>query len=155
MALVIMGVSRVYAQIEIDYTDMAKDGDGFIYAVKTYRVGELNLQDLNRGGWDVSDIVPDTYDTVRYYSKRRSKYGKLFPNSELVKFQTKKNMEFLTMDSSKVRMQGLINDYLGLKATVVIVFPTDMVLYKFPLKQGSYISYFYIAIEHLFLTGIG
>lgn len=140
MALVIMGVSRVYAQIEIDYSDMAKDGDGFIYAVKTYRVGELNLQDLNRGGWDVSDIVPDTYDTVRYYSKRRSKYGKLFPNSELVKFQTKKNMEFLTMDSSKVRMQGLINDYLGLKATVVIVFPTDMVLYKFPLKQGSYIS---------------
>ncbi len=140
LAFLLMCVSEVSAQIEIDYSDMAKDGDGFIYAVKTYRVGELNLQELNRRGWDVSDIKPDTYDTVRYYSKRRSKYGNLFPNSELVKFQTKKNMEFLSMDSSKVRMQGLINDYLGLKAAVVIVFPTDLVLYKFPLRQGRYIS---------------
>ncbi len=138
--LLLMSLSKLYAQVEIDCSDMAHDGDGYIYAVRTYRVGELNVQQLNRNGWDVSDVVPDTYDTVRYYNKRRSKHGKLFPNSDLVKFQTKKNMEFITMDSSKVRMQGLINDYLGLKAAVVIVFPTDLTIYKFPLKKGSYIS---------------
>lgn len=140
IVLLLLQVSKAFAQIEIDYSDMAKDGDGFIYAVKSYRPGELNVQQLNRTGWDVSDIKPDTYDTVRFYSKRRSKHGKLFPNSELVRFQTKKNMEFITLDSSKMRMQGLINDYLGLKATVVIVFPTDLTVYKFPLHQGSYMS---------------
>lgn len=140
LMLILLSASKVWAQIEIDYSDMAHDGDGYIYAVKTYRTGELNLQELNRKGWDVSDIKPDTYDTVRFYSKRRSKHGKLFPNSELVKFQTKKNMEFITLDSSKMRMQGLINDYLGLKATVVIVFPTDLTVYKFPIHQGSYMS---------------
>ena len=40
------------------------------------------------------------------------------------------------MDSSKVRMQGIINDYLGLKAAVVLVFPTDLVVYKFPIGKG-------------------
>jgi len=140
LMLILLSVSRAYAQIEITYSDMANDGDGYIYAVRTFRVGELSLQELNRKGWDVSGYVPDTYDTVRYYNKRRSKQGKLFPNSELVRFQTKKNMEFITMDSTKIRMQGLINDYLGLKAAVVIVFPTDLTMYKFPLRQGSYIS---------------
>jgi len=127
-------------QVEIDYSDIAHEGDGYIYAVKKYGVGELKISDLDRKGWNVSDIKPDSYDTVRYYSKNRSKYGNLFPNSELVKFQTKKNMEFLTIDSSKVRMQGIINDYLGLRAAVVLVFPTDLLVYKFPLKKGLVVS---------------
>lgn len=140
VALMLALVSDSMGQIQIDYSDMAKSGDGFIYAVKRFNVGDLTISDLNKRGWDISAYKPDTYDTVRYYSKNRSRYGNLFPNSELVKFQTKKNMEFITMDSSKVRMQGIINDYLGLKAAVVLVFPTDLVVYKFPIKVGSHCS---------------
>lgn len=120
----------------IDFSDMSGAGDGYIYAVKKFNKGELKLGDLDNRGWDLSNLKPDTYDTVRYYNKNRSRYGNLFPNSELVRFQTKKNMEFITMDSSKIRMQGIINDYLGLKAAVVLVFPTDLVLYRFPITKG-------------------
>ncbi|MCR5454131.1 MAG: SprB repeat-containing protein [Bacteroidales bacterium] len=120
----------------LDLSDMSGAGDGYIYAVKKFNKGELKLRDLDNKNWDLSSLKPDTYDTVRYYKKNRSRYGNLFPNSELVRFQTKKNMQFITMDSSKVRMQGIINDYLGLKAAVVLVFPTDLVLYRFPIKKG-------------------
>ncbi|MBO7463224.1 MAG: SprB repeat-containing protein [Bacteroidales bacterium] len=124
----------------IDFSDMAGAGDGYIYAVKKFNKGELRLGDLDNKNWDLSSYKPDTYDTVRFYNKNRSRYGNLFPNSELVRFQTKKNMEFRTMDSSKVRMQGIINDYLGLKAAVVLVFPTDLVVYKFPIMKGRVTS---------------
>lgn len=137
IAMMLLGGLDSFCQIQIDYSDLAKSGDGYIYAVKKFSTGELTIAELNRKGWDVSKYTPDSYDTVRYYNKSRSKYGKLFPNSDMVRFQTKKNMEFITMDSSRVRMQGIINDYLGLKAAVVLVFPTDLLVYKFPIKVGS------------------
>ena len=136
MAAAMSAAAQVDTSFVIDFSDMAGAGDGYIYAVKKYNKGELKLGDLDNKNWDLSNLKPDTYDTVRYYNKNRSRYGNLFPNSELVRFQTKKNMEFLTMDSSKVRMQGIINDYLGLKAAVVLVFPTDLVVYKFPIGKG-------------------
>lgn len=125
------------AQIEIDYSDVAHIGDGYIYAVKYFAPGEMSVSKLEQMKWNVSQYKPESFDTVRYYAKNRSRYGNLFPNAEMVKFQTKKNMQFLTMDPSRVRMQGIINDYLGLKAAVVLVFPTDLEVYKFPLKVGS------------------
>ena len=136
LAALVPAAAQIDTSFVIDYSDMAGAGDGYIYAVKKFNKGELRLGDLDNKNWDLSNLKPDTYDTVRYYNKNRSRYGNLFPNSELVRFQTKKNMEFLTMDSSKVRMQGIINDYLGLKAAVVLVFPTDLVVYKFPIGKG-------------------
>ena len=123
-ALVSMtAAAQLDSSFVIDLSDMAGAGDGYIYAVKKFNKGELRLGDLDNKNWDLSSLKPDTYDTVRFYNKNRSRYGNLFPNSELVRFQTKKNMEFRTVDSSKVRMQGIINDYLGLKAAVVLKFP--------------------------------
>ncbi len=137
MLLTVAAVTAQTQDITLDCSDMAVAGDGYIYAVKKFNKGEKRLADFDNIDWDLTSLKPDTYDTVRYYNKNRSRYGNLFPNSEIVRFQTKKNMEFLTMDSSKVRMQGIINDYLGLKAAVVLVFPTDLVLYKFPIKKGT------------------
>lgn len=127
-------------QIEIDFSDFANVGDGYIYAVKNFAPGKMKVSKLDSMNWDVSAFKPDTYDTVRFYPKYRSRYGNLFPNAEILKFQTKKNMEFLTIDSSKVKMHGIINDYLGLRAAVVLVFPTELAVYKFPLKKGNSLS---------------
>ncbi len=140
LVLLFCQMQFVSAQVEIGYDDFAHNGDGYIYAVKYFSPGQMTVDKLDKMNWDISSYSPESFDTVRFYSKNRSRYGNLFPNAEIVKFQTKKNMEFLTIDSSKVRMQGIINDYLGLKAAVVLVFPTDMVRYKFPLKVGTVVS---------------
>ncbi len=129
-----------FSQIEIDYSDFANVGDGYVYAVKTFKTGEMSISKLDSLKWNISSFKPDTYDTVRFYPKHRSRYGNLFPNAEVLKFQTKKNMEFLTIDSSKVKLHGIINDYLGLRAAVVLVFPTELAVYKFPLKKGKVLN---------------
>ncbi|MBR6277454.1 MAG: SprB repeat-containing protein [Bacteroidales bacterium] len=139
--ILIINVYNANSQaIELDYGDMANIGDGFIYAVKHFKNSEMTVSKLDAMNWDISGFEPESFDTVRFYSKNRSRYGNLFPNAEILKFQTKKNMEFLTVDSSKIKMHGIINDYLGLKATVVLVFPTELALYKFPIKVGSYLN---------------
>lgn len=133
-------VNYAFSQIEITYSDFANIGDGYIYAVKYFQPGKMKISMLDNQNWDISTLQPDSYDTVRFYSKNRSRYGNLFPNAEVLKFQSKKNMQFLTIDSSKVKMHGIINDYLGLKAAVVLVFPTELAVYKFPLKKGMILS---------------
>ena len=142
LLLIILSVSveRAFPQIEIDYSDFANVGDGYVYAVKNFSPGEMTVSKLDSMKWNISSFKPDTYDTVRFYPKHRSRYGNLFPNAEVLKFQTKKNMEFLTIDSSKVKLHGIINDYLGLRAAVVLVFPTELAIYKFPLKKGKVLN---------------
>lgn len=142
LLLIILSVSveHAFPQIEIDYSDFANVGDGYVYAVKNFSPGEMTVSKLDSMKWNISSFKPDTYDTVRFYPKHRSRYGNLFPNAEVLKFQTKKNMEFLTIDSSKVKLHGIINDYLGLRAAVVLVFPTELAIYKFPLKKGKVLN---------------
>ncbi|MBQ3657315.1 MAG: SprB repeat-containing protein [Bacteroidales bacterium] len=140
LTVIVVNTCYVFPQIEIDYSDFANVGDGYVYAVKTFKEGQMTISKLDSLKWDISSFKPDTYDTVRFYPKHRSRYGNLFPNAEVLKFQTKKNMEFLTIDSSKVKMHGIINDYLGLKAAVVLVFPTELAVYKFPLKKGKVLN---------------
>ena len=136
-AIVFLNAHSAFSQIEIDFGDFANIGDGYIYAVKNFAPKTMSVHKLDSLNWDISRFEPDSYDTVRFYPKHRSRYGNLFPNAEILKFQSKKNMQFLTIDSSKVKMHGIINDYLGLKAAVVLVFPTELAVYKFPLKKGK------------------
>ena len=139
--ILIVNVYNANSQaIELDYGDMANIGDGYIYAVKHFKNSEMTVSKLDAMNWDISGLEPESFDTVRFYSKNRSRYGNLFPNAEILKFQTKKNMEFITVDSSKIKMHGIINDYLGLKAAVVLVFPTELALYKFPIKVGNFLN---------------
>ncbi len=69
--ITLSSVLSAMAQMQIDYSDMAQSGDGYIYAVKRFNVGDLKVSDLNRMGWDISKYKPDTYDTVRFYNKLR------------------------------------------------------------------------------------
>ena len=140
IALIITTASAS-AQIELTAEDFANEGDGYIYAVKVFQPDdELFISDIESKKWNLADIEPNTFDTLRIYKKDRSRYGKLFPNAQLVKFHSRRDMEFITKDSNAVRMQGMINDYLGLKAAVVLIFPQDLDLYKFPIKQGSFLK---------------
>ena len=127
-------------QIKITAEDFANEGDGYIYAVKHFQDDELYISDLENKKWNLADIEPETFDTLRIYNKSRSRYGKYFPNAGLVKFHSRRDMEFITKDSNYIRMQGLINDYLGLKAAVVLIFPRDLDLYKFPIQKGTFLK---------------
>ncbi|MCQ2973703.1 MAG: SprB repeat-containing protein [Bacteroidales bacterium] len=129
----------VYGQIEINASDFASEGDGYIYAVKHFKPKELYITDLETKKWNVSDIEPDDFDTLRIYNKDRSKFGKLFSNSNLVKFHSRRDMEFIYKDTNSIKLEGLVNDYLGLKTSVLLVFPRELDLYKFPIKQGTYL----------------
>ena len=137
----ILTTASASAQIELTADDFANEGDGYIYAVKVVQPDEeLYISDIESKKWNLADIEPNTFDTLRIYKKDRSRYGRLFPNAQLVKFHSRRDMEFITKDSNAVRMQGIINDYLGLKAAVVLIFPQDLDLYKFPIKQGSFLK---------------
>ena len=140
IALILSAVTAS-AQIELTADDFANEGDGYIYAVKYYQPDdELYISDLELKKWNLADIEPETFDTLRIYKKERSRFGKLFPNSQLVKFHSRRDMEFITKDSNSINMQGMINDYLGLKAAVMLIFPQDLELYKFPIKQGTFLK---------------
>lgn len=137
----ILASTSAMGQIELTAEDFANEGDGYIYAVKVFQPDEeLFISDLESKKWNLADIEPNTFDTLRIYKKERSRYGKLFPNAQLVKFHSRRDMEFITKDSNAVRMQGIINDYLGLKAAVVLIFPQDLDVYKFPIKQGAFLK---------------
>lgn len=126
------------AQIEINYSDFAQQGDGFIYAVKHFKEKEINITDLEAAGWNFENYIPDSFDTVRFYPKFRTRYGKYFANAETVKFNSRTDMKYYRGDSSSIHIEGLIEDYLGINAAVVLIFPRDLTVYQFPLKKGNY-----------------
>ncbi len=139
-AIITLSAANAYSQIEITADDFANEGDGYIYAVKYFTDTTLYISDLETQKWNLANITPETFDTLRVYNKNRSRFGNLFPNSDLVKFHSRRDMEFITKDSNSIKMQGLINDFLGLKAAVVLIFPEDLDLYKFPIKKGAFLS---------------
>ena len=137
----ILSAASASAQIELTADDFANEGDGYIYAVKYYQTDDdIYISDLESKKWNLADIEPETFDTLRIYKKERSRYGKLFPNAQLVKFHSRRDMVFITKDSNSISMQGMVNDYLGLKAAVMLIFPQDLDLYKFPIKQGTFLK---------------
>ena len=137
---VVLSSAVAHSQIEIYYDDFAKEGDGFIYGVKNYKPGELNISQIDYRNWNLSSLQPDDFDTVRFYNKNRTRHGKYFENCETVKFKGRRSMEYWQADTSGVSCSGLIDDYLGLRAAVVLVFPRNLNLYKFPLKKGNYLK---------------
>ena len=64
------------SQIIIDYDDFAKEGDGFIYGVKNYKTGELNVSQIDYRNWNLTDLTPDDFDTVRFYNKKHVQTNK-------------------------------------------------------------------------------
>ncbi len=140
------------SQIIIDYDDFAKEGDGFIYGVKNYKTGELNVSQIDYRNWNLTDLTPDDFDTVRFYNKKRTRYGKFFENCETVKFKGRRSMEYWQTDTAGVSCSGLIDDYLGLNASVVLIFPRNLQLYNFPLKKGNYLK---DSISKKFLSSYG
>lgn len=130
----------VKAQIYIDYNDIAKKGENFIYAIKKFRQGEKNIDDLGTSTWDIRGLKPDTYDTIRFLSPKNTRYGYLYTDANLAVYTKKTKVDYWHVTKEYVQKVGLIDDYLNVQAAVLLFLPEFITVYEFPFTLGKQYS---------------
>jgi len=107
-------------------------GTNFIMAVsQVYPQKKIDIRDLGDNVWDLSMFKPTDFDTLRMKKPKKTRYGRRFPEANVVMAITPVQMEYLVVDSGKIYLTGLIDDFMEKKLPVLLRFK-DKLLYKNP-----------------------
>jgi predicted heme/steroid binding protein len=107
-------------------------GTNFIMAVsQVHPQKKLDIRDLGSNVWDLSMFNPTSFDTLRIMQKKKTRYGKRFPEADVAVVTNPVDIEYLIIDSGKVYLAGLIGDFMEKKLPVLLRFK-DKLLYKNP-----------------------
>ncbi len=110
-------------------------GTNFIMAVsKVFPKKQIDIRDLGNDVWDLSTFNPTSFDTLRITQKKKTRYGKRFPEADVAVVYNPVDMEYLVIDSGKIYLAGLIGDFMEKKLPVLLRFK-DKLLYKNPHLQ--------------------
>ncbi|MDF1546754.1 MAG: SprB repeat-containing protein [Bacteroidales bacterium] len=121
---------KCYAQYDAD--EFPSIGTNFVMAVsQVYPERKLNIRDLGDKVWDLSMFSPGSFDTLRLKLPKKTRYGKRFPEADVAMVITPVQLEYLTIDSGNIYLNGLIDDFMEKKLPVLLRF-RDPVLYKNP-----------------------
>lgn len=121
-------VYTVSAQIKRGSTNFPKAGTNFMYAkVKLYPKKKLQINDLGREYWDISGFTPESFDTVRLKSPKKTRYGKRFPEAQLAIVTNPLKIDYISIDSDKVYQVGLIGDFMETQIPVLLHFEDSLV----------------------------
>ena len=116
------------AQIKLGSSNLPKAGTNFIYAkVKLYPKKKIRLNDLGRENWDISGFTPESFDTVRLKSPKKTRYGKRFPDAQLAIVTNPLKIDYVCMDSCKVYHIGLIGDFMETNIPVLLHFEDSLI----------------------------
>jgi len=127
-----------YSQFQINYEDFPQSGENYIMAVKNLKYENFSIDEIGTGKWDISTLVPDTYDTVRYMKAGATRYGKLFSESNLVKYVRPTQSEYYKITANTVEKVGLIGDFINIDAAVILYFPDAILQLTLPIKFGDF-----------------
>ena len=107
-------------------------GTNFIMAVsQVYPQKKLDIRDLGDKNWDLSMFSPTAFDTIRLKPTKKTRFGKRFPEADVAMEITPVQVEYLAIDSGRVYLTGLIDDFMEKKLPVLLRFK-DKLLYKNP-----------------------
>ncbi|MFN8256895.1 MAG: SprB repeat-containing protein [Bacteroidales bacterium] len=121
---------NVQAQYTPDEFPLA--GTNFVVAKSlVFPAKKIGIRDLGSTVWDLSMFNPSTFDTIRMVDPKKTRYGRRFPESEIALVTNPVKMEYLVIDSGKIYLAGLIDDFMEKNIPVLLKFP-DKVLLKNP-----------------------
>ncbi len=110
-------------------------GTNYIMAVsQVYPQKKLDIRDLGNDVWDLTMFKPTSFDTIRIVQKKKTRYGKRFPEADVAIVTNPVDMEYLIIDSGTIYLAGLIGDFMEKKLPVLLRFK-DKLLYKNPHLQ--------------------
>jgi hypothetical protein len=115
--------------------DFPAIGTNFVMAKsKVFPERKIGIRDLGGNIWDLSIFNPTDFDTIRLIEPKKTRYGKRFPESDVVMVYSPVKMEYISIDSGKIYLSGLIGDFMENKLPVLLSF-TDKLLYNNPYKK--------------------
>jgi len=136
--LKIIFLSNLLGQITIEQTDFAKIGENFIMGVTLISPKEnFSVEKLGDSDWDFSKFKPHAFDTIRILHPKDTRYGQKFPNANFVYYHGRANMMYLNQEKGHIFKVGLIQDFLNLKAAVIINFQDSITQFEFPITYKT------------------
>jgi len=115
--------------------DFPATGTNFVMAKsKVFPERKIGIRDLGSNTWDLSMFNPNDFDTIRLIEPKKTRYGKRFPESDVVMVYSPVKMEYIDIDSGKIYLSGIIGDFMENKLPVLLSF-TDKLLYKNPFQK--------------------
>lgn len=112
--------------------DFPTAGNNFVMAYsKVYPEAKMGIRSLGNNTWDLSIFKPTGYDTLRMSDPLKTRYGKRFPGANIAVVTNPVKIEYLTIDSGRVYLTGMIDDFMEKKIPVLLRF-TDKLLYRNP-----------------------
>jgi hypothetical protein len=107
-------------------------GTNFIMArVPLYPAKKIGIRDLGNQTWDLSGFLPQSFDTIRLKDPMKTRYGRRFMESNVAMELSPVHIEYLVVDSGKVYLIGLVDDFIEKKLPLLLKFQ-DSLLYKNP-----------------------
>jgi hypothetical protein len=107
-------------------------GTNFIMAkAPIYPAKKIGIRELGNQTWDLSGYLPTSYDTIRLKDPMKTRYGRRFPESNVAMVISPVHIEYLAIDSGRVYLTGLVDDFIEKKLPLLLKFQ-DSLLYKNP-----------------------
>ena len=126
----LLPASISYGQYDSNY--FPAPGTNFVMAKsKVFPQRKMTVRDLGNNVWDFSMFNPSEYDTIRLILPSKTRYGKRFPESNIAMVISPLKIEYLSIDSGRLYLTGLIGDFMENNIPVLLSF-TDSLLYKNP-----------------------
>ncbi len=124
--------NSAFSQISLKSNDFSEIGNNYIVAIVKVPKGKIKIDKFELSYWDFSKYKPTYFDTIRFIHPSKTKYGRWFPESNMVMFYSKTKMFYYHKDKNKLSLIGLIDDYITLKSPLVLHFDDSLTQLKFP-----------------------
>ncbi len=134
-----------FGQIRIDYTDYPTAGRNYVIATDFIK-DDILLESFGSGELDFTAVQPDQFDTVRFLPRLKTRYGRRFPDANLVIYTSRSKAIYLKVDNDAAHCVGVIGDYLEMGAPVLINYSKPTSFLPFPTQL--YESHSDTIIEH-------
>lgn len=130
--------NQVFAQITIDKSDIAKIGDNFIMAVVNIPLqSKLHIDSLGKNYWDFTKYRPQSSDTFRVMEASETRYADKFPTATIAVYRNRANVQYFMEQGNELRKVGVIEDFLNLKASVILNFRDSIIQMRFPIQYNT------------------
>jgi hypothetical protein len=122
----------INSSAQINESGFPSAGTNFLMAKSpVYPSKKIGIRDLGDKSWDLSGYLPESFDTLRLKEPLNTKYGRRFPNANVALVTSPVQIEYLIVDSGRVFLTGLVDDFMEKKLPVLLQFK-DTLLYKNP-----------------------